>query len=397
MKGESMSQEPVKYEAKHLLVLEGAQAIRKRPEMNIGPTDERGLHRMVLGAAEWLMEAMQLGRASRVEVTLLADCGVRIADDGPSFLFEYRRDIPDSGLEAELTELRAGCGPRGARSLLLSNWATSLAIVNALSTRMVVELRREGRCRIQEYACGVALAESADAGPADDSGTTITFWPDPEMLETTQISFDVVAQRFRDLTCLDRVLDIVLTDERPLPEPRSIRFRSVDGVREMVALPEEQTTALLHPDIISFERVDPRMKGTTEVALRWRASGLEQVRSFANSQPTRDGGQHLLGFHDGVGTAVNAYARRHGHLGATAPDISTDLLCEGLVAVVSVKLEDAELRGWGRTRSILRNATARDCVRDAVAEHLGAWLEEHPYQATAILDRIISEQSAGDC
>ena len=261
-----------------------------------------------------------------------------------------------------------------------------LAVVNALSTRLLADVQRHGVRRLQEYARGVVAAAPFDAGSATGTGTVITFWPDPDIFKTTQYSFDALAERFRELAFLNRDLDISLTDERHDSEPRPVRFRFPGGARDMVTFLDEQAAGPAHPDVIGFDREDPRMGGMVEVALRWRGSGQQQVRSYANSEPTPNGGTHVVGFHDGVTAAVNAYTRERGLLTPTDPDFDTAVVGEGLTAVVSVKLEDPEFEG--ATRGRLGNTAARTCVREAVHEHLGQWLEEHPQQAAAVIDRI---------
>jgi DNA gyrase subunit B len=382
-----VSQEPVTYDARYIQVLEGLEVVRKRPGMYIGSTGERGLHHLVFEVAGQAVNEVLAGRASSVEVTLLPDGGVRVADDGPGVPFEDAVDGGSPGLEAQLTQLMISAIRVGPRYPALSLRGVGLAVVNALSTRLLAEVQRQGVRRVQEYARGAAAAPPVNAGPAAGTGTIITFWPDPDIFETTQCSFDALAERFRELAFLNRDLDISLTDERDDSEPQSVRFRSLGGARDMVALLDEQAAGPAHPDIIGFEREDPRMAGMVEVALRWRGSGQEQLRSYANSEPTPGGGTHVVGFHDGVGAALNAYARARGLLTAANPDLGTDRIGEGLTAVVSVKLERPEFEG--ATRGRLGNAAVRDCVRQAVQEDLGSWLEEHPQQAAAVIDRII--------
>lgn len=386
--GVIVSQKSVKYDASHIQVLEGLEAVRKRPGMYIGSTDERGLHRLVFEAAGRAMDEVVAGSASRVEVALMPDGGVRVADDGPGVPFEGRGEVGDPGLEAQLTRLMVGRGPSSPRHLLLSSFGLGLAIVNALSSRLVAEVQREGVRRVQEYMRGVVVAPPADATNASGTGTTITFWPDAGILKTTECSFDALAERFRELAFLNRDLDVSLRDERRPADPRSARFRSPGGVREMVAFLDGQTAALVHPDVISFEREDARMSGTMEVALRWRRSGQERVRSFANSAPML-GGTHLVGFFEGVEAAINAYAREQRLLTAANRDLAANEIGQGLTAVVSVKLEYPQFEG--ATREMLSNAEAHTCVREALQEHLGTWLGEHPNQAAAVIGRIMRD------
>lgn len=193
-------------------------------------------------------------------------------------------------------------------------------------------------------------------------------------------------RRYRELAFLNRGLDISLTDERRPARSRSARFRFSGGVRDFVAFLDEQAEGLVPPDVLGFEREEPRMAGTMEVALRWCGSRQERVHSFANCRPTPAGGTHTMGLRDGLAAAVNAYARERRLLTPADPDLSTDRIGEGLTAVVSVKLDHPEFEGAMRDR--LGNTAVRACVGQAVQEHLGQWLERHPEQAAAVIGRI---------
>lgn len=248
-----MAQESAAYSADSIRVLEGLEAVRKRLGMYVGSAGERGLHNLVFLAAEWAGDEVLAGRATRVEVALGADGGVRVAYDGVS---------PD--LDARLTVLTAG-RPRGLGYVPIQTFGPGLAVVNALSRRLVTDVGSDT--------------------------TAITFWPDPDIFETTQCSFDTVADHCRSVALLNHGLDITLTDG-----DRSDHFHFPEGVRALVAILDEQepSAAPLHPDVISFERNDPSAfgaSGAMEIAFRWRASGPpERVRSFANSQPTHGDG-----------------------------------------------------------------------------------------------------------
>ena len=380
-----MNQQPVKYDARHILVVEAWEAIRRRPGMYIGSTGERGPHHLVFEIAHGALDEVLIGRGSCIEINLLPDGGVSVADDGPGTPFEDGVDGDGPGLEAQLTRLMCGRGLGGRQSRAPSLRGAGLFIANALSSRMVAEVTRDGVRRVQEYARGLAVTAPTSAGSAVGSGTVLTFWPDPEIFGAAECSFDVLADRFRELAFLNRELDISLTDKRRSSEPRSLRFRSSGGVREMVAFLDEH--AALHPDVSGFEQDDPRMAGTMEVAWRWRDSRQERVQSFVNSVPAPGGGAHMMGFQDGLGIAVNAYARKRRLLAAMDPDLPIERIGEGLTAVVSVKLEYPEFEG--ATQGVLGNAAVRACVRDAVLDHLDEWLEEHPRQAAAVIDRAI--------
>lgn len=383
-----MGQEPVEYDARNIQVLEGREAIRKRPGMYIGSTGERGLHNLVYQVADRAVNEVLAGRASRVDVALIPDGGVRVADDGPGVRFEDAED-GRVGLEGQLTRMLFGVSAGAPRYPLLGFCGVGLLIVNALSSRLLAEVRHDGVRRSQEYERGVAATAPTDAGPAAGAGTVITFWPDAEIFKTTQCSFDVLAQRFQELAFLNQDLDISLADERRPSEPRPVRFRFPGGVRDMVAFLDKQAAAPADHEIIGFEREDPHMSGTMEVAWRWHGSAHRCMRSFANSRPTPDGGTHVVGFRDGVVAAVSAYAREQQLLTATAPDFDANRIDEGLTAVVSVKLEHPEFEG--STRGRLGNAPVRACVRQAVQEHLASWLRAHPQQAAAIIDRLTQE------
>jgi DNA gyrase subunit B len=240
---------------------------------------------------------------------------------------------------------------------------------------------------VQEYARGIALTPPTAAGPATGSGTAIAFLPDPDIFGTAQCSFAVLAERFRELAFLNRGLNISLTEELAPGGFRTERFQYPGGARDFVAFLDARAGAPVHPDVIGFEREDPQMAGTVEVALRWCSSREEQVRSYANSSPTPGGGTHAAGFRDGVAAAVNAYARERRLLTAADSALGVDRIGEGLTAVVSVRLDRPEF--LGSTYGLVGGAAVRACVGESVREHLGRWLEGHPEQAAAIVGRIV--------
>ncbi|TDT97280.1 DNA gyrase subunit B [Streptomyces sp. 846.5] len=381
-----MSGEASEYDASQIQVLEGWEAIRKRPGMYIGSTGERGLLQMVFEAANRAVNEVLAGHASIVDVTLTPDGGVRVADDGRGVRIDESGVSGTSGLEALLTRFQTGPGTGGRHDVTLGLFGLGPFVVNALSSRMTAEVRRGGAGWVQEYARGVAVTPLIEAGTSTGSGTTITFWPDDDIFGAAELSFDGLAERFRELSLLNKGLEISLTDQRGPGESRSARFRHPGGARDFVALLDEQEEPPVHRHIVGFEREDPRMAGTVEVALRWRDSQEERLRSFANSRPTF-GGTHERGFRDGVAAAVTAYAREQRLLTTADPDLEGDRIGEGLTAVVSVKLDDPEFEG--STRGVLGNAAVRLCVEEAVRQHLGRWLEEHPERAAGVIGRMI--------
>lgn len=381
-----MSGEGTGYDAARIEVLEGREAIRKRPGMWVGSIGERGLHHLVFEVVGRAVNQVLAGHGGSVDVTLTPDGGVRVADDGPGGPFEAAGDTGGPGLEALLTSFCASSEPSSRHIAEVAHFGAGLFVTNALSSRLTAEVRFEEVRRVQEYARGVALAPPAAVGPTSGSGTSIAFWPDTEIFETTRCSFAVLAERFRQLAFLNRGLRMSLTDERPAGGSRAVLFRFPEGVRDFVAALDAEAGAALHRDVTGFEREDPRMAGTMEVALLWSGSGEERVRSFVNSRATAQGGTHVDGFRDGVAAAVTAYARERGLLAAADPDPGFDRIGEGLTAVVSVKLDRPEF--LGATHGLLGNADVRACVGEAVREHLGNWFEEHPDRAAEVVGRI---------
>ncbi|BFO20386.1 hypothetical protein SHKM778_67740 [Streptomyces sp. KM77-8] len=313
-----MRDESHAYDADTIVVLEGLEAVRKRPGMYIGSVGERGLHHLVLEAAERALNDNLYGIAGRVEITLTADGAVRVADDGTGLPVGHAGHDDGPPLETRLTELRCGTPPDGRRRLYGGWFGLGPAVVNALSSRLTAEVRRDGARWVLEYERGVPTRVPTRTGPADDSGTVIVFRPDPEIFETLEFSFDALAERFREAAFLNRELDITLADDRDPAAPRALRFRFPGGPADHLA----EQGAPLHPDVIGFERECSGMAGTVEVALRWCDCHDERIASYANSLPTPGGGTHELGFRDGLAAALTACARERQPAGSSAPEFT---------------------------------------------------------------------------
>ncbi len=372
------------YDATHIQVLEGREAIRKRPGMYVGSTGERGLHQLVFEVVDRAVDEVLAGRAESVDVTLAPDGSVRVTDDGPGIPVAAAGDTETPSLEALLTRMPAAARPAGRHTVTLGLFGIGPSVTNALSRHLTAEVRRNGMHWVQDYARGEAVAPPTRKGPATRTGTTIAFQPDADIFSTVECSFDALAQRFSELVFLNRNLTLSLTDRRPTGQARSLRIRHPGGVRDLVASLDAQAAA--HADIIGFEHEDPRMAGTMEVALGWSDTAAARVRSFANSSPTPEGGAHVAGFRDGAAAAVNAFARGRQLLEAAEPDIGADRIMECLTVVISVKLDRPEFEG--ATRGLLGGAAVHACVQEAVRKHMGTWLEEHPKLAAAVIGRI---------
>ncbi|MFD7788882.1 DNA gyrase subunit B [Streptomyces nojiriensis] len=390
--GDIVSEEDTRYDASHIQVLEGWEAVRKRPGMYIGSTGERGLRHMVFEVADRAVNEVLAGRAASVGITLTPDGGVCVADDGPGIPIDGTGPAGGPGLEALLTQMQSGAVAGGRHDVTAGFCDLGPAVVNALSRRMTAEVRREGARWVQEYARGVAATPLTKVGTAAGSGTTIAFWPDADFFGATEFSFDGLEERFRELAFLNQGLEISLTDLRRPDEPRAVRLRFPGGTRDFVDFLDGHAAASTPMDAIAFAREDPRMAGVMEVAFRWCSCPDERVQSFANSRPTV-GGTHAVGFRDGMVAAITAYAREQGVLTPTDPDFGADRIGEGLTAVVSVKLDRPKFEG--STRGVLGNSDVRDCVGQAVQDHLGRWLKEDPDRAAAVIDQIVQGARRG--
>jgi DNA gyrase subunit B len=375
------------YDAANIELLEGVEAVRKRPGMYVGSTGERGLRIMVFALIHRAVSEFLVGRANSVDVTLTPDGGVRIDYDGPGVPFEAAGATEGPGLETLLT--RGGPDLGGRHTVAEPVVGMDFLIVNALSSSLTAEVRRDGVRWVQEYAYGVPVTAPVQAGPATGNGTTIGFLPDTGVFEAAAVySFPAMAQRLMELAFLNRGLAVSLTDERVPGEPAVARFRFPDGVRDFVAFIDAGLPlpgSLIPEDVVGFEHEDARMGGTLELALRWRGTSGERIHGYANSRLTPEGGTHVEGFREGLAAAIDACARRRGVLSAADPAWGADLVAQGLTAVVSVKLDRPEF--LGATRGGLGDATVRTCVAEAVRDRFGAWLAEHPEQAAEIIAR----------
>ncbi|WP_327363790.1 ATP-binding protein [Streptomyces sp. NBC_01296] len=351
------------YDASHIQVLEGLAAVRKRPGMFIGSVGERGLHRLVFELVGHAVAEALAGHGDTIDVTITPDGGVRVVDNG--------RGIPtDPGIEAVLTEFRAG-----------TVHDVGICVVNALSSRLEVEVRRDGLRWTQEYGRGVPVAPPARREEAAETGTVITFWPDAGIFETTDFSFATLSYRFRELASLNRGLALSLTDERSTT--RTVRHSCEQGAQDLVSHLNSRKGEPIHPTVIAFVAADEDSAISVEIALQWDTSDSGSVHSFANSIRTHEGGTHEAGFWTALPKAFNAYARQEHLLPGADDGLTRDAVGRGLTAVVSVKIDDPCFEGATRTR--LDSTPTGTYVQEVVHEHLTAWLNRNPNEAAAII------------
>jgi len=392
------------YAAKDITVLEGLEAVRKRPGMYIGSTGARGLHHLLYEVVDNAVDEAMAGRCRRIDITLLADGGVRVVDDGRGIPVDEHPSLKRSALEVVLTVLHAG-GKFDNKSYAVSGGlhGVGVSVVNALSSRLVAEVRRDGRLWRQTFVRGVpGGGPVTDLGPVPEAvgehspstGTMISFWPDEEVFETRDFSWDTLTTRFRETAFLTGGLEITVTDERVEPgaEPRTAAFRYDGGLRDFVRhLNEGRET--LHDEIIHFAAVesDNGAPHEVELALQWNASYHDSIHTFANTINTHEGGTHEEGFKKALTTAVNRVARDAGQIGGKSKERDLTLagedIREGLTAIVSVKLPDPQFEGQTKTK--LGNTEIRSFVERTCNEQLRTWFEEHPAEGRVIVAKAI--------
>ena len=385
------------YDASQIQVLEGLEAVRRRPGMYIGSTDERGLHQLVTEIVDNSVDEALAGFCTHIEVFLHEGNGVTVRDNGRGIPVGYHEKTGKDALEVALTILHAG-GKFGGGGYKVSGGlhGVGLSCVNALSEKLRVEVRREGKLHVQDYSRGIPLdSVHVEPGEVSETGTTVHFWPDPDIFDTLEFSYDTLRLRLRELAFLNAGLRITFTDERVEPH-RVESYCYEGGIREFVTF-LNKNKELLQPEPLYFSGV--RMEGevetaSVEVAMQYNDGYNELILTYANNIATHEGGAHLVGFKAALTRVVNDYARKFNFLKATDAPLSGDDIREGLTAIISVKLEEPQFEGQTKTK--LGNADIRPLVDGAVADKLSEYLAENPAQAKLIIEKCITASRARD-
>ena len=369
------------YTAQDIEVLEGLEAVRRRPGMYIGSTDERGLHHLIYEIVDNAIDEAMAGHCTRIIVTILPDGSARVDDDGRGVPIDRHPQTGLTGLETVMTTLHAG-GKFGGNGYKVSGGlhGVGASVVNALSESLRAEVRRNGQLHVQEYSRGAALGPVQAVGPADTTGTSIRFNPDPDIfMADASFDFTALTQRFREMAYLNPGLEIRLVDERTENE---MTFYFEGGIRSLVRHHNAARQAL-HPNPIYVER---DIEGThVEVAIQYNDGYAETVLGFANCIHTVDGGTHLTGFRTALTRAMNDYGRKLKLLKDGDANLQGEDVREGITAVISVKLPEPQFEG--QTKGKLGNAEVRSHVESTLAEGLSAYLEENPPEARRILEK----------
>ncbi|TKK85916.1 DNA topoisomerase (ATP-hydrolyzing) subunit B [Herbidospora galbida] len=383
------------YDAGSITVLEGLEAVRKRPGMYIGSTGERGLHHLVYEVVDNSVDEALAGHCDTIEVTLLADNGVRVVDNGRGIPVALHPTEKKPTLEVVLTVLHAG-GKFDGKSYAVSGGlhGVGLSVVNALSSRLEAVIKRDGFEWRQSYVASKPVTELIQGEPTEETGTSITFWADGDIFETTTWNFETLSRRFQEMAFLNKGLTIVIRDERPdhgaEEEPTEITYYYEGGLSDFVTHLNSKKESV-HNSVIDFEEHGEGI--SVEIAMQWNASYSESVYTFANTINTAEGGTHEEGFRAALTTIVNRYAREQKFLKEGKDDnLTGDDVREGLTAIISVKLAEPQFEGQTKTK--LGNTEAKSFVQKACNDHLRDWFERNPGEAKEIISKSLQASRA---
>jgi len=382
------------YGAGDIQVLEGLEAVRKRPGMYIGSTGPRGLHHLVYEIVDNSVDEALAGHCTDIFVSILPDGAVRVSDNGRGIPVDEHPVEKKSTVEVVLTILHAG-GKFGGGGYAVSGGLHGVgsSVVNALSHTLTVEVKRQGNVWTQEYVHGVPKAPLKKGAATEETGTTITFWPNSEIFDTVEFDYETLRTRFQQMAFLNKGLSISLDDQRKSASGRSDTYRYEQGLVDYVEyLNSAKKTEAVHPDIISFEQEDTERTIALEVAMQWTSSYAESVHTYANTINTHEGGTHEEGFRAALTSLINKYARATNLLKEKDENLTGDDVREGLTAVVSIKLGEPQFEGQTKTK--LGNTEAKSFVQKVTADALGDWFERNPSLAKDVVRKAISASQA---
>jgi DNA gyrase subunit B len=396
------------YDASAITVLEGLEAVRKRPGMYIGSTGERGLHHLVWEIVDNSVDEALAGYADTIDVTLLADGGVRVADNGRGIPTDIHPVEGRSAVELVLTQLHAG-GKFGGAGYKVSGGLHGVgsSVVNALSSRLDVEVHQKGHAFRMSFDHGVPVAELSEEEQSDQTGTTITFWPNPDIFDSTAYDFETIRARIQQMAFLNKGLTINLVDER-VPDSeeadhaesedgaaaqRPVSYRYDGGLVDYVThLVGSKRAEPVHKEIISIESEDTRRQLSLELAMQWTTAYSESVHTYANTINTHEGGTHEEGFRAALTKLINDFARKNNVLKEKDENLTGDDVREGLTAVLSVKLGEPQFEGQTKTK--LGNSAVKGFVQRAMTDEFGHWLETHPSEGKDIVRKAVQAAAA---
>ncbi len=385
---EEIKNTSTEYSADSIQVLEGLEAVRKRPSMYIGDTSEKGLHHLVYEVVDNSIDEALAGYCTYIDVVINEDNSITVTDDGRGIPVDIHEKEGKSALEVVLTVLHAGGKfDKGTYKVSGGLHGVGVSCVNALSTYLKAEVRRNGKVHMQEFSCGKPLHDVQVIDNTDKTGTTISFKPDGSIFTVTEYKYDILATRLRELAFLNAGITLRLTDKRVLKEDGSFKsevFHSDEGLKEFVRYIDRSKEKLI-PDVIHI--VTEKQGIPVEVALTYNTSYNESVFSYVNDINTIEGGTHLAGFRRGLTRTLKKYAEDSKLLEKTKVEIQGDDFREGLTAVISIKVAEPQFEGQTKTK--LGNSEVTGAVDMAIGEALGYYLEEHPKEAKIIVDKVI--------
>jgi len=386
-----MSEEKRKYDAGDIQVLEGLEAVRKRPGMYIGSTGPRGLHHLVYEIVDNSVDEALAGHCDNIDVTITKEGSIRVSDNGRGIPVDMHPVEKKPAVEVVLTVLHAG-GKFGGGGYAVSGGlhGVGASVVNALSSTLSVEVHRGGDIWTQSYTVGVPDHPLKKAGKTDKTGTTIFFTPSSEIFETVDFDYETLRQRFQQMCFLNKGLKINLKDERSGKNDSYLYERGLIDYVEY--LNSAKKVEVVHEEIISIENETKEKNMSVEIAMQWTNGYNEGVHTYANTINTHEGGTHEEGFRTAITSLLNKYARDKGQLKEKDENLTGDDVREGLTAVISVKLTEPQFEGQTKTK--LGNTEAKAFVQKVVNDQLGDWLERNPGQAKEVIRKAIQAAAA---